>query len=73
MDFKALPIPNRQSKGADILRECSPPHHVSQVFCRMSGVWCQVSHVTWLTFFGQSGGAILLKVCNQQSLPRLVY
>ena len=48
--FKTLSNPNRKSQGAEILRECSPPHqvphvtfHVSHVTCHMSQVRCHVS------------------------------
>ena len=38
--------------------------------CHMSGVRCQVSHVTF--FLGQSGGASPSRICYQRGLPRLV-
>ena len=41
--FKTSLDPNRKSQGAEILRECSP--HVTY---QVSGVTCQVSHVTCL-------------------------
>ena len=44
---------------------------MSHVRCHMSGVTCQVSHVT--LFFLQSGGASPWRVCYQRDLPRLVF
>ena len=54
--FHTLPIPNRKSQGADILREFSSHSmcHVSCVMCHMSHVPCHLSpvmcHVSCVTF-----------------------
>ena len=46
--FKILSLPNRQSQGPEILRQCSPPPkiHASHVTCQMSHVKCHMSNVT---------------------------
>ena len=41
-------------------------HHVSHVRCQVSGVRCLVSYIS---FFGQSGGASRWRVYNQQGYP----
>ena len=50
----------RKSRGAEYLRQCSPPTmchmscvtcHVSNVRCQVSGVRCQVSSVTFFSLF----------------------
>ena len=45
--FRTPSLPNRKSKGADILREGAPPPtcHVSHVTCHVSCIMC---HVSWV-------------------------
>ena len=47
-------------------------HHVSCVRCHMSGIMCQVSHVTFF-LLGTSGGASRWRVCYQWRLHRLFF
>ena len=70
--FKTLPIPNRKSWEAEILRECSPATmcHMSCVTCHLSHVWCCMSF--FFIFFLQSDGASWWRVFYQWGLPCLV-
>ena len=75
-------ISNSKSKGAESLRECSPPTtcHMSYVMCHVSHIMCHISrvkyHVSNVTFFslffGQSVEVYWWRVCYQRGLPRLV-